>query len=88
MDYLTPEQLEQLQEIEKLKKAVMGKILTKEAVERLGRIRLVKPELAAQLELYLLQAYQNGEIKTVIDDTKLKQILDAIVKKKDFKILR
>jgi len=88
MDYLTPEQLEQLQEIEKLKKAVMGKILTKEAVERLGRIRLVKPELASQLELYLLQAYQNGEIKTVIDDTKLKQILDAIVKKKDFKILR
>jgi programmed cell death protein 5 len=88
MDYLTPEQLEQLQEIEKLKKAVMGKILTKEAVERLGRIRLVKPELAAQLELYLLQAYQNGEIKTTIDDTKLKQILDAIVKKRNFRMVR
>ena len=66
----------------------MRKILTKEAIERLGRIRLVKPELAAQLELYLLQAYQTGEIKTTIDDARLKQILDAIVKKKNFKIKR
>ena len=88
MNYLTPEQMRQLQELEKLKKTVMRKILTKEAIERLGRIRLVKPELATQLELYLLQAYQTGQIKTTIDDTKLKQILDAIVKKKKFKIKR
>jgi len=88
MNYLTPEQMKQLQELEKLKKVVMRKILTKEAIERLGRIRLVKPELAAQLELYLLQAYQTGEIKTTIDDARLKQILDAIVKKKKFKIKR
>jgi len=88
MNYLTPEQMQQLQELEKLKKIVMRKILTKEAIERLGRIRLVKPELATQLELYLLQAYQSGEIKTIIDDAKLKQILDTIVKKKKFKIKR
>ncbi len=88
MDYMSPEQIEQIQEIEKMKKTVMSKILTKEAVERLGRIRLVKPELAAQLELYLLQAYQTGEIKTMIDDVRLKQILDAIVKKKNFRIMR
>lgn len=85
---LTPEQMQQLQELEKLKKVVMRKILTKEAIERLGRIRLVKPELATQLELYLLQLYQSGQIKTTIDDTRLKQILDAIVKKKKFKIVR
>jgi programmed cell death protein 5 len=88
MDYLTPEQVEQLEELEKMKKVVIGKILTKEAVERLGRIKLVKPELAAQLELYLLQAYQTGEIKTTIDDNRLKQILDVIVKKKNFRIVR
>lgn len=88
MNYLTPEQMRQLQELEKLKKVVIRKILTKEAIERLGRIRLVKPELATQLELYLLQAYQTGEVKTTIDDAKLKQILDAIVKKKKFKIVR
>lgn len=88
MNNLTPEQMRQLQELEKLKKVVMRKILTKEAIERLGRIRLVKPELATQLELYLLQLYQSGQIKTTIDDTRLKQILDAIVKKKEFKIVR
>ena len=88
MNYLTPEQMQQLEELEKLKKIVIRKILTKEAIERLGRIRLVKPQLAAQLELYLLQAYQTGEIRTTIDDDKLKQILDAIVKKKKFNIKR
>jgi programmed cell death protein 5 len=85
---LTSEQIEELQELEKIKKVVIGKMLTKEAVERLGRIRLVKPDLAAQLELYLVQAYQTGEIKTTIDDDRLKQILNAIVKKRNFKILR
>ena len=80
---LTPEQLQQLQELEKLKKIVMRKILTKEALERLGRIRLVKPQLAAQLELYLMQLYQSGQIKTIIDDSKLKGVLDSMKKKKN-----
>ncbi len=85
MNQLTPEQMN---ELEKMKKVLMRKILTKEAIERLGRIRLVKPELATQLELYLLQLYQSGQIKTTIDDAQLKKILDNIVKKKDFKIVR
>ncbi len=88
MNYLTPEQLQQLQQLEKLKKVVMKKILTKEALERLGRVRVVKPQLAMQLELYLMQLYQAGQIKTVIDDSKLKMILDSLVKKKKFKIIR
>lgn len=88
MNYLTPEQIQQLQQIEKMKKVMMKKILTKEAIERLGRIKLVKPELASQLELYLLQLYQGGQIKTIIDDTKLRMILDSIVKKKKFKIIK
>jgi len=88
MNYLTPEQLEQLQELEKLKKVLMGKILTKEALERLGRIRVVKPQLALQLELYLMQLYQAGQIKTVIDDSKLKLILYSLTKEKKFKIIR
>jgi DNA-binding TFAR19-related protein (PDSD5 family) len=49
---------------------------------------LVKPDLATQLELYLLQLYQAGQIKAIIDDERLKMVLDSIVKKKDFKILR
>ena len=88
MNELTPEQIEQLNKFEELKKVVMNKILSKEAIERMGRIRLVKPELAMQLELYLMQLYQSGQIKTVIDDKKLRQILDSIVEKKDFKVIR
>jgi len=88
MNELTPEQIEQLNKFEQLKKVVMNKILSKEAIERMGRIRLVKPELAMQLELYLMQMYQSGQIKTVIDDKKLRQILDSIVEKKDFKVIR
>jgi programmed cell death protein 5 len=88
MNQLTPQQIEQLKKFEELKKVVMNKILSKEAIERLGRVRLVKPELAMQLELYLTQLYQSGQIKTIIDDKKLKQILNSVVKKKDFKIIR
>ncbi len=88
MNGLTPEQIEQLNKFEQLKKVVLNKILSKEAIERMGRIRLVKPELATQLELYLMQLYQSGEIKTVIDDKKLRQILDSVVEKKDFKVIR
>jgi programmed cell death protein 5 len=88
MNNLTPEQMEQLQEFEKVKKVVMNKILSKDALERLGRIRLVKPEMAMQLEVYLMQLYQSGQIKTMIDDSKLRQILDSLTDKKGFKILR
>lgn len=87
MNYLTPEQMKQAQEIEKLKKQVMRKILTKKAIERLGRVRLVKPKLASQLELYLLQLHQAGQIKDVIDDSKLRKILDSLTRKQKFKII-
>ena len=66
----------------------MRKILTKEAIERLGRIRVVKPELATQLELYLVQLYQAGQIKNVIDDPQLRKILDALTGGQKFKIIK
>jgi programmed cell death protein 5 len=77
--------LEALQQLEMLKKEVLKKILTKEANERLGRIRLVKPDLANQLELYLVQLYQTGKIKEV-NDTQLKMILETLTSKKEFNI--
>lgn len=78
--------MEELKRIEELKKVVLKKILTKEAVERLGRIRLVKPDLAMQLELYLIQLYQSGKIKSEISDEQLKFILETLATKKEFKI--
>ncbi len=88
MNYLTPEKIEQMQEIENMKKILMKKILTKEAIERLGRVKMVKPELAEQLELYLVQLYQAGQIKNMIDDSQLKKILDSLVGGKKFNIIK
>jgi len=85
---LTPEQLQQLEEFEKMKKVLLKKLLTKDAIERLGRIRLVKPELATELELYLIQLYQSGQIKNVIDDGQLRKILDAVTQKQKFNIIK
>ena len=80
--------LEELQKVEELKKIILKKLLSKQALERLGRIRLVKPELALQLELYLVQLYQSGKIQSEISDDQLKNILDALTEKKKFKILK
>lgn len=88
MNNITPEQMQQLEEFEKMKKIVMRKLLTKAAIERLGRIRLVKPEMATELEVYLIQLYQSGQIKNVIGDTQLRKILDSITQKPKFNIIK
>jgi programmed cell death protein 5 len=80
--------LEELKRIEELKKIVLKKILTKDAFERLSRIRLVKPELAGQLELYLVQLYQAGKLKENISDEQLKMILETLTSGKSFKIIK
>ena len=81
---------EELQEkqLEVMKKTIIKKILSKEAVERLSRIKLVKPDVASNLELYLLQLYQSGKIRDQVSDEQLKMILDAISAKKEYKILK
>ena len=73
---------EEIKQFEELKKETLRKVLSKSAFERLGRVKLANPVLATQLEMYLLQAYQSGQLKTSIDDKKLKQILNILVPKK------
>jgi len=77
-----------LAEFEALKKEVLRKALTKEALERLGRVRIANPLIATQLEIYLLQLYQTGQLKETIDDKRLKQILTVLAPKKKMKIKR
>jgi len=81
-------QQDESKQMEEMKKTMIKKILSKGALERLGRIRVVKPELANQLELYLIQLYQNGKIKGEVSDDQLKMFLDAISTKQSFKIIR
>ena len=85
MGGITPAELER---IEELKKLILRNILTKEARERLSRVRLVKPDLALQLELYLVQLYQSGKLRTKLTDEQLKSILEALKSEKKFKITK
>ena len=81
-------QMAQLKQIEEMKRQLMSRLLTKEAFERLGRVRSVNPQLASQAELYLLQAQQAGQLKGAVDDEQLKEILKALSEKRDFNIKR
>lgn len=85
---MNEDEFQKQQEFEKLKKEVLRKVLTKNAIERLGRVRIVNPILVQQVEAYLLQLYQMGQIKEMIDDKKLKQILGMLTEKKDWSIKR
>ncbi|MDV3103340.1 DNA-binding protein [Thermococcus waiotapuensis] len=82
------EAIRQEMELEAQLNAIMRKVLTPEARERLGRVKLVRPELARQVELILAQLYQAGQIKEPLSDEKLKRILAQIEEKtrKEFRI--
>jgi programmed cell death protein 5 len=79
---------EDLSKIEEMKKAVLKKILSKQAMERLSRVRLVKPELANEIELYLIQLYQAGKINEEISEEQIKLILERLSERKKFKIIK
>ncbi len=71
-------QSQRIAEVEGKKQSLLRQILTPEARERLGRIRLVRPEFVEQLELQLIQAAQSGRIKLPITDTQLKELLTKL----------
>jgi len=75
-------------EEEILRRKILNKILSSDAKERLGRVKLVRPELAIQVENYLVQLYQAGRIKNLITDEQIKEILKMVGRNKDFKIVR
>ena len=79
---MTPEQLEAV------KKEALRKILDKDAFERLSRVKMANPMLASQLEIYLIQLYQSGQLNETITDEKLKNILDTLTEKKKTNIRR
>lgn len=72
--------------LEALKKEILRKVLTKEAIERLGRVKMVNPALAMQVENYLVQAYQAGKLRDVVDDAALKRLLEMLTRKRESKI--
>jgi len=60
------------------KQALMRRILTPKARQRLANLKIVKPEFASQLELQLIQIAQQGRISLPITDDQLKEILSRL----------
>jgi programmed cell death protein 5 len=72
-----------------MRQRVLQVVLDPEARQRLMNIRLVKPDLAAAVENYLINAASSGRINRPLTDEELKQLLIRIQQpKKDFKIER
>jgi programmed cell death protein 5 len=72
-----------------MRQRVLQVVLDPQARQRLMNIRLVKPELAASVENYLINAASSGRINRPLTDEELKQLLLRIQQpKKDFKIER
>jgi len=83
------EQTEKIRQAEAQKQAVLRKILTVEARQRINNIKMVRPEFAEQLEMQLIQLAQTGRIKLPLDDNQLKEVLKHMQgQRKDIKIRR
>ncbi len=86
---MDPQEIERIRQVEDMKRQIMLRILSKEAFERLSRVRMVNPELAGQAELYLVQIYQAGKIGNKVTDEQMKGVLKALSDgRKDFSIKR
>ena len=76
---------------EEAREQMINQILSPEAKERLGRIKLVKPEKARNVEDMLIIMARQHNIGAQVSDDQFKEILDKVSQneeKKEVKIVR
>lgn len=73
--YQEQQQAQVQQQLEVQKQAILRRILTQEARQRLTNLKMVKPDFANALELQLIQLVQTGKAQTPITDVQLREIL-------------
>lgn len=77
------------QQIEIQKQALLRRILSSDARQRLTNLKMVKPEFTQQIELQLIQLAQAGRLKIPVTDNQLKEILAQLqTQRRDIKIRR
>ncbi len=69
---------ERAKQMEAERQAIMRQLLTPEARERLAKVKMAYPDVAAAVEEQLLRLMQMGRIQNQIDDATLKAILRQI----------
>ncbi len=68
---------------------ILRRILTPEARERLGRIRLAKPDVAQSVEQQLISLAASGRLQRQVDDPSLRALLERVMpEKREIKITR
>ena len=83
------QQEQQNKQFEEQKKAVLRTVLTPGARERLGRIKVARPEVAESIENQLIMVAQSGQLKNKINDEQLRMLLKKVMpQKRDIKIKR
>jgi programmed cell death protein 5 len=63
------------EQVEVQKQALLRRILSSDARQRLNNLKMVKPEFAEQLELQLIQLAQAGKINIPVSDKQLRELL-------------
>ncbi len=77
------------QQYEQQKQALLSKILTPEARQRLNNLKMVRQEFAEQIEMQLIEMAQTGKLPIPLSDAQLKQILLQLQsRKRETKIRR
>ena len=86
---LVEEEQKQQKQFEEQRKLILRTVLTTDARERLGRIKVARPEIAENIENQLMTLAQSGRLKTKVTDEQLQELLKRILpKKRDIKITR
>ncbi len=70
------------QQIDAQKNALLSKILSPEARQRLNNLKMVKSEFAEQMEMQLIELAQTGKLPIPLSDAQLKGILIQLQSRK------